>query len=104
MRKACRVDVPAGSHVYADTASNDDAMEDVVREASHMHRYPIRKQGSTRPLPPSLAYGQHDYRKRLETVGRLSERMRPTTIHAVTAAGCELQVFLCGLAYSLNGL
>jgi len=55
MRKAFRFDVPAGSHVSADKAYNDDAMEDVLREASHIQLYPIRKKDSKRPLPPSIA-------------------------------------------------
>ena len=104
MLKAFRFDVPEGSHVYADKAYNDDAMEDVLREASHMQLYPIRKKHSKRPLPPSIAYGQHDYRKRIATVGSLIERRLPKTIHAVTAEGFELKVFLCVLAYSLNCL
>ncbi len=99
-----RFDVPEGSHVYADKAYHDDAMEDVLLEASHMHLYPIRKQNSTRALPPYIAYVQHDYRKRIETVGSLIERMLPKTSHAVTAKGFELKVFLFVLAYSLNCL
>ena len=79
-------------------------MEDVLLEASHIHLYPIRKQDSTRPLPPYLAYVQHYYRKRIETVGSLMERMLPKTIHAVTAEGFELKVFLFVLAWSLNCL
>ena len=55
-----RFDVPEGSHVYADKAYHDDAMEDILLEASHMHLYPIRKQNSTRALPPYIAYVQHD--------------------------------------------
>jgi hypothetical protein len=104
MLNACRGDVPEGSHGYADNAYHDDAMADVLLEASQIRLYPIRKQHSTRPLPPYIAYGQHDYRKRLDTVGSLIERMLPNTSHAVTAAGFELQVFLCVLAYSLNCL
>jgi hypothetical protein len=34
----------------------------------------------------------------------LIERMLPKTIHAVTAAGFELKVFLFVLAYSFNCL
>ena len=79
-------------------------MEDVLREASHSQLSPIRKQDSTRPLPPSIAYVHHDDRTRIETVGNLMERMRPNTIDAVTAAGFELKVFLLVLAYSLNCL
>ena len=40
----------------------------------------------------------------IETVGSLIERMLPKTIHAVTAKGCELKVFLFVLASSINGL
>jgi hypothetical protein len=104
MLKAFRFDVPEGSHIYADKASNDYAMEDVLLEASHIQLSPIRKKNSTRTLPPYLTYVQHYYRKRIETVGSLMERMLPKTIHAVTAEGFELKVFLCVLAYSINCL
>jgi hypothetical protein len=104
MLKTCRFDTPEGSRVYADKAYHDDAMEDVLLEASHIRLYPIRKKNATRPLPPDIAYVQHDYRKRVETVGSLIERLLPKTMHAVTAAGFELKVFLFGLAYSLNCL
>jgi hypothetical protein len=40
----------------------------------------------------------------IETVGRLIERILPKTIHAVTAAGFELKVFLFILAYSIHCL
>jgi hypothetical protein len=104
MRKTFRFDVPEGSHVYADKAYNDYAMEDVLLEASQIRLYPIRKKNSKRPLPPDIAYVQHDYRQRIETVGSLIERMLPKTIHAVTAAGFELKVFLLVLAYRINCL
>jgi hypothetical protein len=104
MLKTCRFDVPEGSQVYADKAYNDYVMEDVLLEASHIQLYPIRKKNSKRTLPPSITYVQHDYRNRIETVGSLIERMLPKTIHAVTAAGFELKVFLFVLAYSLNCL
>jgi hypothetical protein len=104
MLKDFRCDVPEGSHVYADKAYNDYAMEDIWLEASQIRLYPIRKKHSKRPLPPYIAYVQHDYRKRIETVGSLIERMLPKTIHAVTAEGFELKVFLFVLAYSLNCL
>ena len=79
-------------------------MAEVWLEASQSHRYPRRQKHSTRPLPPYLAYRQHSYRKRLETVGSLLERMLPQTIHAVTAEGFELKVFLFVLADSINCL
>ena len=78
------------------------AMEDVLLEASQIRLYPIRQKHSKRPLPPYIAYVQHYYRKRIETVGSVIERMRPKSIHAVTAEGFEWKVFLFVLAYSLN--
>jgi hypothetical protein len=104
MLKTFQFDVPEGSQVYADKAYNDYTMEDVLLEASHIQLYPIHKKSSTRTLPPYITYVQHDYRQRIETVGSLIERMLPKTIHAVTAAGFELKVFLFVLAYSLNCL
>jgi hypothetical protein len=102
--KSFQFDVPEGSWIDADRAYHDDAMEDVLLEAAHVQLCPLRKQLSTRTLPPSIAYVQHDYRNMIETVGSLLERMLPKTIHAVTAAGFELKVFLFILAYSINCL
>jgi Transposase DDE domain len=99
-----RFDVPEGSQVYADTAYNDYALEDVLWAASHIQLYPIRKKNSKRPLPPDITSVQHYSRKMIETVGSLLERMLPKTIHAVTAAGVELKVFLFVLASSMNCL
>jgi hypothetical protein len=102
--KSFQFDVPEGSWIYADRAYHDDAMEDVLLEAARVQLCPSRKKHSKRTLPPYIAYVQHDYRKRIETVGSLLERMLPKTIHAVTAQGFELKVFLFVLAYSLNCL
>ena len=102
--KTFAFDVPEGRHIDADQAYNDYVMEDVLLEASQIRLYPIRQKHSKRPLPPYIAYVQHDYRKRIETVGSLIERMLPKSIHAVTAEGFELKVFLFVLAYSLNCL
>jgi hypothetical protein len=104
MLKTFRCDLPEGSHVYADKAYHEYAMEDVLLEASHIRLYPSRQKHSTRPLAPSIASVQHDYRKRIETGGRVMERRRPNTIHAVPAQGVELKGFLFVLAYSLNCL
>jgi hypothetical protein len=102
--KTFQVDVLNGSYVYADKAYNDYEIEDVLAEAADIHLSPIRKQQSTRAVPPYITYVQHDHRKMIETVGSLIERMLPKTIHAVTAAGFELKVFLFVLAYSFNCL
>ena len=73
-------------------------------EAADIPLSPIRKKNSTRAVPPYIAYVQHYHRKRIETVGSLMERRLPKTIHAVTAEGFELKVFLFVLAHSFNYL
>jgi len=64
----------------------------------------MRKKNSKRALPPYIADVYHSDRNMIETVGRLIERMLPNTIHAVTAEGFALKVFLLVLAYSINCL
>jgi hypothetical protein len=62
----------------------------------------MRKKNATRAVPPYVTSVQHDHRKMIETVGRLIERTLPKTIHAVTAEGFELKVFLFVLAHRVN--
>ncbi len=102
--KTFQFDVPNGSYVYADKAYHDYELEDVFVEAADIHLSPIRKKNSTRAVPPYITYVQHYHRKMIDTVGSLIERMLPKTIHAVTAEGFELKIFLFVLAHSFNYL
>lgn len=102
--KTFQLDLPERSHIDADKAYNDYELEDVLIEAAHIQLCPIRKKNAKRAVPPYRAYVQHYYRKVIETVGSLIERILPKTIHAVTAAGFELKIFLFVLAYRFNGL
>jgi hypothetical protein len=77
-------------------------MEDLMKESCNIELSPIRNKNSKRVTPPYHAFVQHDHRKRIETVGSLIERVLPKTIHAVTAEGFELKVFLFVLAHSFN--
>jgi hypothetical protein len=76
-------------------------MEDLLYEAAHSELSPIRKERSKRTTPPYSMLVQHYYRKRVETASSLIERRLPKTIHAVTARGFELKVFLFVPAYSI---
>lgn len=95
-------DLPEGSRVYADKAYNDYKIEDLLQEVSQIALLPIRKKNSKRTLPAYIAFSQHYYRKRIETVGSMIERMLPKSIHAVTSEGFELKVALFVLAYSCS--
>ena len=97
-------DLPPGSTVYADKAYNEYLTEDVLLEAADITLLPIRKKNSKRPLEAWVEYVQKYYRKRVETSASLFERLLPKSIHAVTARGFELKVFLFILACSFDGM
>ena len=102
--RSFQVAIPKGSVISADKAYHDDGMDDLMYESATIALSPIRKEHSKRALPPYMAFVQHYYRKRIETAGSLIERRLPKTIHAVTARGGEMKVFLFVLAYSIDCL
>jgi Transposase DDE domain len=102
--RSFQFDVPEGRVIYADKAYNDYGLEDLMYESVQIELSPIRKEHSKRAFPPYMAFVQHDYRKRIETAASLIARRLPSTIHAVTARGFELKVFLFVLAYSIDCL
>lgn len=97
-------DVPPGSVVYADSAYTDYAIEDLLDQVLQIRLQPVRKKNSKRPLPAYVHFMQTLQRKRVETTGSLIERLLPSHIHAVTAKGFELKLFLFVLAYSISCL
>jgi hypothetical protein len=96
-------ELPDGSIIYADKASNDYEIEDLLKEVEHMQLIPMRKKNSKRALPPSISFVQSYHRKRVETAGSLIEQLLPKSIHAVTSQGFALKVALFVIASSLNG-
>ncbi len=97
-------DLPEGATVYGDKAYNEYFTEDILAEASGIDLSPIRKKNTTRPDSASARYLQAVYRKRIETTFSQISRLMPQSIHAITAKGFELKVFLFVLAFSFNGL
>jgi hypothetical protein len=95
-------DLPDPSTVYGDSAFTLYAVEDLLHEACGIDLSPMRKRNSKRPASASLAYLQAVGRKQVETAGSLIERLLPKSIHAVTAKGFTLKVFLFVLAYSFS--
>ena len=96
-------DLPPGAQVFADKAYNDYVVEDLLDEVG-IQLIPDRKKNSKRPLVPWLRFFLRHYRHRVETAGSLIERLLPKSIHAVTAKGFELKVFLFVLAFSITCL
>lgn len=97
-------DLPEGSTVYGDKAYNEYLTEDLLQEAAQITLLPLRKKNSKRPVEAFVAYVQQYYRKAVERVGSELERLLPKSIHATSARGFELKVFLFVLAHSLSGV
>ncbi len=97
-------DLPEGSTVYGDKAYNEYFTEDLLQEACSITLLPLRKKNSKRPVAAFVEYVQRYYRKGVETAGSMIERLLPKSIHATSAAGFELKVFLFVLAHSLSGV
>lgn len=98
------VDLPEGATLYADKAYNEYFTEDVLAEAANVTLSPQRKKNSTRAVPAYVEYLQQIYRKRIETAFSRLSQLLPASIHAVTARGFELKVFLFVLACSVDAL
>ena len=96
-------ELPDGAIIYADKASNDYEIEDLLQEVDHSKLIPMRKKNSKRALPPYSSFVQSYHRKRVETAGSLIEQLLPKSMHAVTSQGFELKVALFVIASSLNG-
>lgn len=97
-----RWDLPPGAIVYADRGYNDAAFEAVAAQDGGFAFQPMRRANMKKQFPPWIRYLQQVYRKRIETMGSLLERLLPKSIHAVTAIGFELKVVLFVLAVSIN--
>jgi hypothetical protein len=100
--RSFQCDVPEGSVISADRAYKDDGLEALMYESVQSALSPLRNEHAKRVRPPSMAFVQHYFRNRGETASRLIDRRLPKTMHAVTARGFELKVFLLVLAYSIN--
>ena len=88
--------------MYAARADNDSEIEALLKEGAHRQLLPMCKQNAQRGLSPSVAFVQPSHRKMIETVGSVIAQMLPKSLHAVTPQGCELQVALFVVAYSLS--
>lgn len=97
-------DLAEHSTIYGDKAFNEYFTEDVLDEAAEITLLPLRKKNSTRSVAAYVEYIQHSYRKAVETAASRIGQMLPKSIHAVTARGFELKVFLFVLAFSIDSL
>ncbi len=95
------MDLPAGAHIFADTAYLDQH-EEAMLAAADLHLVAPRRRNSKAPLPPWVDYIARHERKRIETVFSQIVSALGRKVHAVTPRGFELKTFLTVLAYTLT--
>ena len=95
--------LPEDSDAYADKAYTDYEYEDALKEIANITLTAARRSNSKRPHPGHIGYLCHVIRKRVETTFSQVTAHFGRFIHAVTARGFELKVYLAFLAYSILG-
>jgi|SRR5579872_4004027 len=102
--KCFQLDFLGKAIIYADKAYTCYEYEDFLRENSNIELVAQRKARSKRPHDGCLRYLQSRIRKRVETTFSQIVQLFPRSIHATTARGFELKIFLFILAYSIRCL
>ena len=97
------LDLPSGSELYADKGYTDYQFEDSLAELAQIELIAARKSNSKRQHPGHIAYLCQVIRKRVESTFSDLNKHFARHIHAVTARGFELKVFLTLLALSILG-
>ncbi|GAA4418619.1 hypothetical protein GCM10023187_52200 [Nibrella viscosa] len=100
--QAMQVDLPAGSLLYGDSGYTDYEQEDLYAECEQIYLKIQRKKNSKRLDEPWQAYLKKVYRKPIERVISQIENLFPRKLHAVTAAGFLLKLFLFVLAFTID--
>lgn len=96
------LNLPEGSTLFGDAGFLDRDFETALGEEADLTLVVPRRKGMKEQLDGCLQYICNHYRKRVETtISLLAERIA-RSIHAVTARGFELKVFLTVLAYSIT--
>jgi hypothetical protein len=101
--QAMQVDLPAGSELYGDSGYTDYEQEDLYAECDQIYLKIHRKKNSLRPDPAWDVFLKKTFRKPIENVFSQITNLFPRKIHAVTAEGFLLKLFLFLLAFTING-
>lgn len=100
--QAMQIDLPSGSFLYGDSGYTDYEQEDLYAECDQIRLLIHRKSNSKRPDEVWQCFLKKHFRKPIETVISQIETLFPRKIHAVTAKGFLLKVFLFVLAHAIN--
>lgn len=100
--EAMHLDLPRGSHLYADSAYTSYQLEELYLECEQITLLCQRKSNSKRKDSPAMGYIKATMRKRIETTFSEIEAAFPRSIHAVTPKGFLLKIVLFLFAYTIN--
>jgi hypothetical protein len=105
--QAMNIHLPAGSQLYGDTGPpgggyTDYQQEDLAAECDEIFFKMHRKKNSLRADPAWEVFLKNTFRKPVESVFSQITNLFPRKIHAVTAKGFLLKLFLFLLAFSIN--
>ncbi len=98
-----QVDLPTGSALYGDSGYTDYEQEDLYAECDQIYFKIHRKKNSLRSDPAWEVFLKKNFRKPIENVFSQITNLFPRKIHAVTAEGFLLKLFLFLLAFTING-
>ncbi len=93
--------LPPEAYLFADAGYLDQHEEALLADAD-LHLVAQRRKNSKELLSPWVSYIARHERKRIETVFSQIASALGRTVHAVTARGFELKVFLTVLAYTFT--
>ncbi len=93
--------LPQKAYIFADAGYLDQHEEALLEEADLL-LVAQRRRNSKMPLPAWVSYIAKHERKRIETIFSQIALALGRTVHAVTARGFELKVFLTVLAYTIT--
>jgi hypothetical protein len=99
--KSMNINLPPGSELFADSAHTDYTFEDQMYEVENIKLQVDRKSNSQRKDYPLIEYLKKQMRKKVEVTFSEIERLLPNHIHAVTAKGFLLKVFILIFAFTL---
>lgn len=101
--RAMDLNLPEGTTLYADGGFLDLSFERALHEEAGIRLVVPRRRNMKQQLDGCLQYVCRVLRKRVETtISQLNERFA-RSIHAVTARGFEVKVFLTVLAFAISG-
>jgi hypothetical protein len=100
--KSMNIQLPEGSNLFADSAYTDYSFEDELYEIENINLLVDRRSNSKRKDPAYIEYFKKQMRKKIEVAFSEIERFLPKHIHAVTAKGFMLKVFIFIFAFTLH--